>query len=159
MADKAISKSSVSIFLDEVKSKLGGNLNYEPSKAMEKWIYKEVSATTSSTVLLTTSQAYFVNDGTFIHANDKVKWIAIKNTSTTPTDGVCICIDGGTAAYDLVDGIFIGAGEIAVLKIPNTTTANLKKISVTMDGTYGYPTGAGTTAITTQVAAIVEDVA
>jgi len=34
MADKATSSSSASIFLDEIKSAISGNLNYEPAAAI-----------------------------------------------------------------------------------------------------------------------------
>ena len=78
--------------------------------------------------------------------------------STTKTDGICICLDGGTASYTLVDGMYIGAGEMIIIKCPNTTMGNLHAVSVTMDGTYGYPSAAHTGSVKCQIAAIIENV-
>ena len=158
MADKAIANTSASIFLDEIKSSMGGELNFEPADSGDKWIFLELSVgNTADTVLVTTID--FLGTDTATHANDKVRWVAIKNLSTIKTDGIGICLDGGTAAYNLVDGIFIGAGEMAVIKCPNTTLGNLIGVAVTMDGTYGYPSAAHTGSVKCQVAAIIDDVA
>jgi len=156
MADKATGSSSASIFLDEIKSAISGGINYEPKDSNDKWVFAEV-AVDSSGALISTSQDY-MGSGVAVHGNDKVMWVAVKNLSTTATEGICLSFDGGTAAYDLVDGVFIGAGELVILKCPNTTTANLTAASVTMDGTYGYPTGALSGNVNVHVAAILDDV-
>ena len=156
MADKAISSSNASIFLDEIKGAIGGSLNYEPKDTSDKWVFAEVSVNASGD-LISTSQDY-MGSGVAVHGDDKVHWIAVKNLSTTATDGICLCFDGGAAAYDLVDGVFIGAGEVLMLKCPNTTTSNLHAASVTMDGTYGYPSAASSSAVSVHVAAILDDV-
>jgi hypothetical protein len=156
MADKAITNISTSIFLDEIKSSMGGDLNFEPADDGDKWIFNETAVSSSSGDLVTTID--FLGTDTATTTSDKVRWIAVKNISTIKTDGVCICFDGGTAAYNLVDGIFIGAGEMVVVKCPNTTMGNLHAVSVTMDGTYGYPSAAHTGSVTCQVAAIIDDV-
>ena len=157
MADKAIANMSASIFLDEIKSSMGGDLNFEPADSGDKWIFYEVAVSNSSGVLVTTID--FLGTDTATTSSDKVRWLAVKNLSTTKTDGVCICFDGGTAAHNLVDGLFIGAGEMMVVKCPNTTLANLIAVSVLMDGTYGYPSAAHTGTVKCHVAAIIDDVA
>ena len=156
MADKAIANTSAAILLDEIKSSMGGELNFEPADAGDKWIFYEVAVSSSSGDLVTTID--FLGTDTATTTSDKVRWLAVKNLSTTKTDGICICLDGGTAAYDLVDGIFIGAGEMMIIKCPNTTMANLHAVAVTMDGTYGYPSSAHTGSVSCQVAAIIDDV-
>ena len=157
MADKAITNISSSIFLDEIRSSMGGNLDFEPADSGDKWIFTEVSVASDHGDLVTTID--FLATDTATTTSDKVRWIAVKNISTLKTDGICICFDGGTPAFDLVDGIFIGAGEMVVLKCPNTTMANLHARSVTMDGTYGYPSEAHTGSVKCHVAAIIDDVA
>ena len=162
MADKATSSSSASIFLDEIKSSIGGSLNYEPAVAIaasagEGWVFSDGTVNSTSSDLLTTSNTY-QGGISAVASGDKVMWIAVKNLSTTATDGICLSFDGGTAAYTLVDGVFIGAGEIWVGKCPNTTVANLHAATVTMDGTYGYPSAAHTSTVACHVAAILKNV-
>jgi predicted nuclease of predicted toxin-antitoxin system len=158
MADKAFSSISSSVLLDDVRSSVAGSLNYEPKDANDKWVFAEVAVNNSSSDLLTVTND-FLASGVALTTADKIYWIAIKNLSTTSTDGIGICLDAGAAAYDLGDGIFIGAGEVVILKCPNTTVANLHAISVAMDGTYGYPSGAHSGSVTVHVAAIIDDVA
>ena len=162
MADKAISSSSTGIFLDEIRSAMGGILNYEPAVAIaasagEGWVFSDGTVNSTSSALLTTANDY-IGGISNVDTDDKVMWIAVKNLSTTSTDGICLCFDGGTAAYTLVDGVFIGAGEIWIGKCPNTTVANLHAATVTMDGTYGYPSAAHTGAVACHVAAILKNV-
>ena len=157
MADKAIANTSASVFLDEIKSSMGGELNYEPADAGDKWAFYEVSVSSSSGDLITTID--FLGTDTATTTSDKVRWLAVKNISTTKPDGICICLDGGTASYTLVDRMYIGAGEMIIIKCPNTTMGNLHAVSVTMDGTYGYPSAAHTGSVNCQVAAIIDDVA
>ena len=156
MADKATASSSASIFLDEIKSSIGGNLNYEPADTGDKWVFAEIAVNADANLLSTTHS--FLKSGTALVVGDKIRWIAIKNLSTTATDGVCISLDGGTPAYDLADGIFIGAGEIVMLKVPNVTCDLMHAASVTMDGTYGYPASANSDPVNVHVAAIIDDV-
>ena len=58
----------------------------------------------------------------------------------------------------MVDGVFIGAGEMVMFKSPYCTVADLHAASVTMDGTYGYPSAAHTGAVAGHVAAILKNV-
>ena len=157
MADKAIANTSASIFLDEIKSSMGGELNFEPADAGDKWIFYEVAVSSSSGDLITTID--FLGTDTATTTSDKVRWLAVKNISTIKTDGVCIALAAETPAFNLANGMFIGAGEILIFKCPNVTMANLHARSVTMDGTYGYPSAAHTGSVKCQVAAIIDDVA
>ena len=77
-------------------------------------------------------------------------WYDIKNLSAG--DGIIVCFDGGTAAHDLVDGVFIGAGESWYGRLPNTTVANLHAISADIGGT-------GDATANCIVAALIDDVA
>ena len=145
MADKALSSSSASIFLDEIKSSIGGSMNYEPAVAIaasagEGWVFSDGTVNSTSSALFTTANDY-IGGISNVDTDDKVMWIAVKNLSTTSTDG-----------------IFIGAGEVWIGKCPNTTVANLVAATVTMDGTYGYPSAAHTGAVACHVAAILKNV-
>ena len=157
MADKAFSSISASVLLDDVRSSVAGSLNYEPKDANDKWVFAEVAVSNSSSSLLTTTND-FLAAGLALATGDKIQWIAIKNLSTTTSDGIGINLAGGTVIWNLADGIFIGAGEVVILKCHNTTVANFHAISVTMDGTYGYPSGTHAGSVTVHVAAIIDDV-
>jgi len=164
MADKATSNSSASIFLDEIKSSMGGALNYQPAAAIaassgEGWVYGEyLVAYNGNTTFFTAASDFMGNQGV-VATGDLVMWVAIKNTSTTVTDGICISLDNGvTPAYTLVTGIFIGAGEMVILKLGKTTTAHLIARSVTMDGTYGYASDAHAGTVPCIAAAIIKNI-
>ena len=155
MANKGTSRMRANILLDTIKSKMNGHLTAIPKDIGDKWVYAEVSVNSSGDLLTTGND--FLESGAPLATDDTVEWIAIKNTSTTATEGICICLDGGTAAFDLPDGIFIGAGEMICLKINKVTLANLHAASITMNEFYGYTTSASSTAVTVQVAAIIDD--
>ena len=155
MADKAKSRISASVFPDTIKSKFAGNLVSIPKDIGDKWVYAEVSVNTSANLLSTTND--FLVSGTALATGDKVTWIALKNTSGTSTEGVCFSLNGGTAAYNLADGIFLGAGEMICLKINHVTLENLHAASVTMSASYGFPSSANGDAVVVQVAAIIDD--
>ena len=158
MADTGNTTSRVEVFLDEVRSKMSGSYDYTPKDANDKWVFAEVAVGNgASTDLLDTGDSYF-GSSTQVATGDKVHWIAIKNTSTTTTEGVGFNVDGGDASYDEADLIVLGPEELLVLKIPNTTVANLHARSCILDGTYGYPNGQGSATITVLVAAILDDV-
>jgi hypothetical protein len=89
-------------------------------------------------------------DMTAVSTSDKVKFLFIKNTSSA--DGIVICLDGGTAAYDLADGIFIGAGESWFGRLPQVTVANIHAISSDIGD-------AGDASANCIVAALIDDVA
>jgi|TARA_R100001530_G_scaffold133383_1_gene106710 hypothetical protein len=157
LLDNAQSSISASILWEEIKTSMVGILNYAPKDVYDKWVFAEVNVSNSSSDLLDTSDSY-LGSATAVATGDKIHWICIKVVSTTSTDGVGIVLDAGTAAYNVGDGIFIGADEMVILKPANTTVADLHAIAVTMDGDYGYPSGTHGANVLVQVAAILDDV-
>ena len=157
MADKGIASISASIFMDDIKSSLGGSSSYTPvSSDDDAWVFAEVGVTHSGTDILDTNDSY-LGLAAAVATSDKVKWIAIKNVSTTSTEGVGISISAGDAAYNTIDTIILGNGEMLVLKTPNLTVAGLHGKACTLDSD-GKPSAQGTGTTTCQVAAILEDV-
>ena len=156
MADKGMASLSASVFMDDIKSALGGTSSYEPKDANDKWLFAEVAVGNSSADLVA-DRDYLGTTDTTVVADDDVAWIAIKNTSTTSTDGIAIRIDAGTAAYNSAGNIYIGSGEMVILKTYTTPLGSIHAISVTMDGTYGYPSATHAGTVSCQVAAIVDD--
>ena len=157
MADKAVVSSNASVFMDDIKSAMGGSLNYEPKDSNDKWIFAEISVGNSNGNLVAALD--FLGSTSTIATSDAVHWIAIKNTSSTIPDGIVVSTEAGTAAWNLAGGIAIGSGEMAILKLcaPATTIDHIHAISVTMDSTGNYPTGTHSGTVTCQVAAIVDD--
>jgi len=157
MADKASSNLTVSIFMDDIKSSLGGSSDYTPVSADDDaWIFAEVGVTHNGTNILDTSDSY-LGLAAAVSLSDKVKWVAIKNISTTSTEGLGISLTGD-AAYNTNTTMILGNGEMLVLKAPNLTAEGLHGKSCTLDAN-GKPDGQGTATVTCQVAAILEDVA
>jgi len=158
MADKGTANISASIFMDDIKSSIGGSLSYTPVTADDDaWIFAEVAVGNgASTDLLDTGDSY-LGSANQIATHDKVKWILIKNISTTSTEGIGINIGAGTAAYDDASTMILGNGEILSIKIPNTTVAGLHARSCTLDAN-GKPSAQGSATVSCQVAAIIEDV-
>ena len=158
MADQAVSSLSTGVFMDDVRSALGGTNNYTPvSGDDDAWVFAEVGVAYNGTDILDTSDSY-LGLATAVATADKVKWIAIKNISTTSTEGVGISVSAGDAAYDTIDTIILGNGEMLVVKTPNLTVAGLHGKACTLDSD-GKPSAQGTGTTTCQVAAILEDVA
>jgi len=158
MADKASSNSAASIFMDDIKSSISGSSDYTPvSGDADAWIFAEVGVGNgAATAILDTSDSY-LGLAAAVSLSDKVKWIAIKNISTTATEGVAICIDNGNAAYNDTDVMILGNGEIIVMKTPNLTVGDLNVRSCTLDSDL-KPSAQGSATVTCQVAAILEDV-
>lgn len=156
MADKATGSMSASVFQDEVKATMSGSSVYEPKDANDKWLFAEVSVSNSSGDLIA-DRDYLGSADTTVVADDDVAWIAVKNISSTSTDGIAIRIDAGTAAHNSAGNIYIGSGEMVVLKTYTTPLASIHAISVTMDGTYGYPSASHSGSVSCHVAAIVDD--
>jgi len=155
MADKATGSTSASVFLDEIKASMGGSLNYEPADTTQKWVFAEQSVNSNANLLTASNDT--IDDGTAIAVGDTYKWICIKNMSSTSTDGIGLSMDGGDpSSISLADGIYLGAGEMVILKPINLTVELLHAASVTMDGTYGYPSATNSSAVTVQVAAIID---
>ena len=126
-----------------------------PGAVTDKWYYKLTSCTTASTNLIA---GYFldytaVDDDTAptaVSASDKIKFLFVKNTSVV--DGVYICFDAGTAAYNLGDAVFIGAGESWFGRLPNTTVDEIHAISADIGD-------AGEASADLIVVALIDDVA
>ena len=132
MADSAYITVTATMLPDEIAKKISGSMTVAPDDANDKWYYKLTACTNVSTNLIAGSFLDYtaVDDDTAptaVHANDLVKFLFIKNTSTA--DGVYVCFDGGTAANDLVDGVFIGPEQTWFGRLPNTTVENLHAIS------------------------------
>ena len=155
MADAASVSIQATLLPDEIASTLSGSISVSPDDANDKWYYKLTSVTTTSADLIA---GYFLDytavdqdtAPTAVHANDKIKFLFIQNTSST--DGIVICLDGGTAANDLADGIFIGPSETFCARLPNVTVANLHAISSDI-------ADAGDASANVIVAALIDDVA
>ena len=132
MADAATVTITATMLPDEIAKSFSGSMTVTPDDANDKWYYKLTSCTATSTNLIAGSFLDYtaVDDDTAptaIHANDLVKFLFVQNTSTA--DGVVICFDGGTAAYNLADGVFIGPSQTWFGRLPNTTVENLHAIS------------------------------
>ena len=155
MADSAYITVTATMLPDEIAKKISGSMTVTPDDANDKWYYKLTACTATSTNLIAGSFLDYtaVDDDTAptaVHANDLVKFLFIKNTSTA--DGVYICFDGGTAANDLVDGVFIGPSQTWFGRLPNTTVENLHAISSDIADT-------GDATANLIVAALIDDVA
>jgi len=156
MADQATSNITTSVFLDEVKSKMNGVCDYTPVDSGDKWIFAEIGVTGSSADLLGTTN-FLGTTTAIVLADDDVEWIAIKNISATATDGIAVRIDAGTAAWNTVGNIFIGAGEMVVLKCRLTPAGSIHVIPVTLTGASGGPSGTHSGTVNCHVAAILAD--
>ena len=77
--------------------------------------------------------------------------------ATDETSGIGFVLDAGTAAYDLVDLIVIGPGEMVILKPTNCTVADLHARSCVLDANL-IPNSQGTSTGDVHVAAILDDV-
>jgi len=155
MANAASVTLNATILPDDIAKTIAGTMTVTPADANDKWYYKYTSCTATSTDLIAGSFLDYtaVDDDTAptaVHTDDLVKFLFVKNTSSG--DGVVICFDGGTAAYNLVDGIHIAAGESWFGRLPNTTVANLHAISADLGD-------AGDAPVLLIVAALIDDVA
>ena len=132
MADAATITVTATMLPDEIAKTISGSMTVTPDDANDKWYYKLTSVTTTSTDLIAGSYVNYtaiaVGTGhTAVATGDKVKFLFVQNTSTT--DGVVLCFDGGTAAFNLVDGVFVGPSQTWFARLPNTTVDNLHAIS------------------------------
>ena len=155
MADDAQVSIQATILPDEIAKTLTGTMTVTPDDANDKWYYKLTACTTTSTDLIAGNFLDYtaVDDDTAptaVHTADKVKFLFIQNTSSA--DGVYVCFDGGTAANDLVAGVFIGPSQTWFGRLPNTTVANIHAISSDIGD-------AGDATANLIVAALIDDVA
>ena len=155
MADDATVSIQATILPDEIAKTLSGTMTVTPDDANDKWYYKLTACTTTSTDLIAGSFLDYtaVDDDTAptaISTSDKVKFLFVQNTSSA--DGVYIVFDGGTAANDVADGVFIGPSQTWFGRLPNTTVANIHAISSDIGD-------AGDATANLIVAALIDDVA
>jgi len=155
MADAATITVTATMLPDEIAKTISGSMIVTPDDVNDKWYYKLTACTTTSTNLIAgTFLDYTAVDDdtapTAVNAADKVKFLFIKNTSSA--DGVVVCFDGGTAAFNLVDGVFIGPDQTWFGRLPNTTVENLHAISSDIGD-------AGDATVNLIVAALIDDVA
>jgi len=154
MADDASVSFQATILPDEIAKTLTGTMTVTPDDANDKWYYKLTSITTTSADLIAGRFLDYTavdqdTDQTAVSTSDKVKFLFIQNTSSS--DGIYICLDGDTAANDLVDGIFIGPSQTFCGRFPNTTVGNIHAISSDIADT-------GDASATAIVCALIDDV-
>ena len=154
MANDATISITATLLPDEIAKTITGSMTVTPDDANDKWYYKKTEVTTTSADLIA---GYFLDytkvdqdtAPTAVASGDKVKFLFVKNTSAA--DGVMISIDAGTAANNLADGIFIGAGQTWFGRLPNATVAAIHAISSDIGD-------AGDASATCIVAALLDDV-
>ena len=154
MADDASVSFQATILPDEIAKTLTGTMTVTPDDANDKWYYKLTSITTTSADLIAGRFLDYTavdqdTDQTAVSTSDKVKFLFIQNTSSA--DGIYIVLDGGTAANDVADGIFIGPSQTFVGRFPNTTVGNIHAISSDIGDT-------GDASVTAIVCALIDDV-
>jgi hypothetical protein len=155
MADAATVTITATLLPDEIAKTITGSMTVTPDDVNDKWYYKLTSCTATSTDLIAGAYLDYtaVDDDTAptaVASGDKVKFLFVQNTSSA--DGVYLCFDGGAAANDLVDGVFIGPNQTWFGRLPNTTVANLHAISSDIGD-------AGDAVAILIVAALIDDVA
>jgi len=155
MADDATISISATLLPDEISRVISGSMTVSPDDANDKWYYKLTAVTTTSADLIAGSFLDYTavdqdTAPTAITTSDKVKFLFMQNTSSA--DGVYVCFDGGTAANDLVDGVFIGPNQTWFGRLPNTTVGNIHAISSDIGD-------AGDATANVIVAALIDDVA
>ena len=154
MADDATISLTATILPDEISKTISGSMTVTPDDANDKWYYKKTEVTTTSADLIAGSFLDYTavdqdTAPTAVASGDKIKFLFVKNTSTT--DGIMLSIDAGTAAFNLADGIFVGPSQSWFGRLPNVTVADLHAISADIGD-------AGDASATVIVAALLDDV-
>ena len=154
MADDATITINATLLPDEISKSISGSMTVTPDDANDKWYYKKTEVTTTSADLIAGSFLDYTavdqdTAPTAVATGDKVKFLFVKNTSTT--DGIMLSIDAGTAAFNLADGIFVGPSQSWFGRLPNVTVADLHAISADIGD-------AGDASATVIVAALLDDV-
>ena len=135
MADAATIAITATLLPDEIAATLSGSMTVTPDDANDKWYYKLTACTTTSTDLIA---GYFLD------------YTAVDD-DTAPT-AITTSFDGGTAANDLVDAVFVGPSQTWFGRLPNTTVGNIHAISSDIGD-------AGDATANLIVAALIDDVA
>ena len=154
MANDATVNITATILPDEISKTLSGSMTVTPDDPNDKWYYKKTDVTTTSADLIAGSFLDYTavdqdTAPTAVASGDKIKFLFVKNTSTT--DGIMLSIDAGTAAFNLADGIFVGPSQSWFGRLPNVTVADLHAISADIGD-------AGDASATVIVAALLDDV-
>ena len=154
MADDATVSISATILPDEISRTISGSMTVTPDDANDKWYYKLTAVTTTSADLIAGRFIDYTavdqdTDQTAVSTSDKLKFLFLQNTSSA--DGIYVCFDGGTAANDLVDAVFVGANQTWFGRLPNTTVGNIHAISSDIGD-------AGDATANVIVAALIDDV-
>jgi len=154
MADDATVSISATLLPDEISRVISGSMTVSPDDANDKWYYKLTAVTTTSADLIAGRFIDYTavdqdTDQTAVSTSDKVKFLFLQNTSSA--DGIYVCFDGGTAANDLVDAVFVGANQTWFGRLPNTTVGNIHAISSDIGD-------AGDATANVIVAALIDDV-
>ena len=154
MANDATVNITATILPDEISKTISGSMTVTPDDANDKWYYKKTEVTTTSADLIAGSFLDYTavdqdTAPTAVATGDNVKFLFVKNTSTT--DGIMLSIDAGTAAFNLADGIFVGPSQSWFGRLPNVTVADLHAISADIGD-------AGDASATVIVAALLDDV-
>ena len=154
MANDATVNITATILPDEISKTISGSMTVTPDDANDKWYYKKTEVTTTSADLIAGSFLDYTavdqdTAPTAVATGDKVKFLFVKNTSTT--DGIMLSIDAGTAAFNLADGIFVGPSQSWFVRLPKVSVADLHAISADIGD-------AGDASATVIVAALLDDV-
>ena len=173
MANGATVKLSITVLPDEI-AKTFSNIrtSYTPADATEGWYYQLTDVTTTSTDLIAAKS--FIQKGSsatqggvdvggsidsVAPGSDNVKFLFIRHMSVqgdgtaNTADSIYLCLDAGTAAYNLSDTIEIGPGECWFGKL-NTPVDEIHAISDQKNRGSGSPQGD----IQAQVYAIIDDI-
>ena len=144
-------------------------MSLAPRDANDLWVYKEIIFDSASEPVIRAGLQFeeriFRSDGTELetHADDQLRWLAIKNTGTTDgttatTDGIVVSFNGDAAAYNEVEGMYIGAGELWVCKFPAATTI-VQLYAAAVAVTNDVPSATTSGDVLCIVAAILDNVA
>ena len=132
----------------DIKSSLGGSLDYVKVDANDKWFYSTTTDVTASHANLISGD--FTETGT-VASTDDVRFLFVKNSGTTDgsettTSKLYLTLDGGDAASQ-TDAIQVDAGEAIVLKFKAASGVDVDNLHAA--------TSSGTVRCT--VAAIIDD--
>ena len=159
--DKAVSTISTQVLPKSIRASISGRNSFVPLSNSYKWVYGEVTAS-SSTIDLFSSSMTFMGTTTKLTTTDKILWLGLKHTGTIDgtsktSDGILIALDNNNSlAYNTGDAMFIDSKEMLVSKFPNTTVGDLTIISTAV--LSGLPASSTPGNVKVIVAAMIQDV-